>query len=225
MSPVSTLLAAAATLALASCDNVGAPLPSLGGQTGHFRLAENAPESRFGPADANSTTGEAVAESSFGPAGAETSAFRLAEVAPDRLEETRILLSELAAKQDANQDIRFSLPTDILFDFDKAALRPDGQATLLKAKRLISAYPRVPVSIVGHTDAKGDDVYNDRLSLARAQAVSASLAEGGNRQLTVKGIGEREPVAPNAHADGSDDADGRQRNRRVEIIISPRPKE
>ena len=119
--------------------------------------------------------------------------------------------------------IRFSLPADILFDFDKATLRPDAQSPLLKARQLIAAYPKAPVTIIGYADAKGDDAYNDRLSQARASTVSARLMDGSNRHATVKGYGERDPVAPNARPDGSDDPQGRQRNRRVEIILSPMP--
>jgi outer membrane protein OmpA-like peptidoglycan-associated protein len=217
------LLSIGAALALAACSKIDAPLPSLKDQTGHFRPTPNAPESRFAPADENSALGSRVADSSFGPAAAPTSEFRLTEVAPDRLEETRTLLSQLGAKQDVDQAIRFSLPADILFDFDKATLRPDAQAPLLKAKQLIAAYPKAPVTIIGYTDAKGEDAYNDRLSMARASTVSARLMDSGNRHTTVKGYGERDPVAPNARPDGSDDPEGRQRNRRVEIILSPVP--
>lgn len=213
-----------AALVLSACDKIGAPLPSLKDEVGHFRPTPNAPESRFAPAGENSSAVGSDASSSFSPASAAASEFRLAEVPPDRLEEARSLLSQLDAKQDADQTIRFSLLADILFDFDKASLRPDAQAPLHKAKQLVAAYPKAPVTIIGYTDAKGDDAYNDRLSMARASTVSASLMNGGNRRAAVKGFGEREPVAPNARPDGSDDPEGRQRNRRVEIILSPVPK-
>ncbi len=210
-------------MALSACDKTDKPLPSLKDQTGNFRLTPNAPASSFVPAGEDSAAGSKSADSSFGPAAAATSEFRISEVAPDRLQETRILLSQLGAKQDADHAIRFSLPADILFDFDKAALRPNAEAPLLKAKQLIAAYPKAPINIIGYTDAKGKDAYNDRLSRARASTVSAKLMEGGSRQAIVKGYGERDPVAPNARPDGSDDPEGRQRNRRVEIILLPVP--
>ena len=213
-----------AVLALCACDQIDAPLPSLKNEIGHFRPAPNAPESSFAPAGENSSAVGSGAKSSFNPASAPASEFRLAEVPTDRLEETRSLLTQLNAKQDADQTIRFSLPADILFDFDKSSLRPDAQAALHKAKQLIAAYPKAPVTIIGYTDAKGDDAYNDRLSTARASTVSISLMDGGIRRAIVKGFGERDPVAPNARPDGSDDPEGRQRNRRVEIILSPVPK-
>ncbi len=216
-----SLLAIAAALALGACDKIDAPLPSLKDQTGHFRQTPSAPESRFAPAGGDTAAGGKVADSSFGPVAAATSEFRLNEVAPNRLEETRTLLSQLGARQDADQAIRFSLPADILFDFDKATLRPDAQVPLVKAQQLIAAYPKAPITIIGYTDAKGDDAYNDRLSMARASTVSARLMKSGNRNAAAKGYGERDPVAPNAHPDGSDNPEGRQRNRRVEIILSP----
>ena len=213
-----------AALALGACDKIDTPLPSLKDEIGHFRPTPNAPESRFAPAGENSSAASSEARSSFTPASAAASEFRLAEVPPDRLEEARSLLTQLDARQDADQTIRFSLPADILFDFDKASLRPDAQAPLHKAKQLIAAYPRAPVVIIGYTDAKGDDAYNDRLSMARATTVSTSLMDRGNRRAIIKGLGERDPVAPNARPDGSDNPEGRQRNRRVEIILSPVPK-
>lgn len=220
------LLAICAALTLSACDKIDtpkidAPLPSLKEQAGYFRLAPDAPTSRFLPAGDNSSAAGGNSDSSVGTAAASTSEFRLAEVAPGRLEQTRILLSQLDAKQDANQAIRFSLPADILFDFDKANLRPDAERPLSKAQQLIAAYPKAPITIIGYTDAKGDEDYNDRLSLSRANSVSARLMASGGRHATVKGEGERDPVAPNARPDGSDDPDGRQRNRRVEIILAP----
>lgn len=218
-----SLLGIVTAFTLTSCDKIAAPLPSLKTQTGHFRPTLNAPESRFTPAGEDSATGEKIVDSSFGPTAAVDSEFRLAEVAPDRLEQTRTLLSQLDAKQDADQAIHFSLPADVLFDFDKATLRPDAQAPLHKAQQLIAAYPKAPITIIGYTDAKGGDVYNDRLSMARARAVAVRLVGDGDRHANVKGYGEHDPVAPNAHTDGSDDPEGRQRNRRVEIILLPVP--
>ncbi|QQV77413.1 OmpA family protein [Sphingomonas aliaeris] len=208
---------------IAACDQIAAPLPSLKDQPGTFRVVTDAPNSSFGPAGTASGTGGAVPESTFASSEAEAGAFRLAEVPADRLAETRTLLTELGAKQDADQTIRFSLPADVLFDFDKASLRPDAQKPLAQAQTLIASYPKAPVTITGHTDAKGDDAYNERLSLARAKTVAARLAASGDRKPQVNGVGERDPVAPNTHADGSDDPAGRQRNRRVEIVLAPIP--
>ncbi|KQO08971.1 hypothetical protein ASF09_04515 [Sphingomonas sp. Leaf242] len=113
------------------------------------------------------------------------------------------------------------LPADILFDFDKAILRADAEQSLRKAAELLGSYPTAPVKVNGHTDGKGSDAYNDPLSLRRAQAVATWLKKNSGRGSTVAGLGKRRPVADNANADGSDNPDGRQRNRRVEIVIQP----
>lgn len=149
--------------------------------------------------------------------------FRQAEVPAARLEETRQLLQQLRARETPQRDIVIDLPADILFDFDKSTLRADAMPALERAARLLLSYPQAPVQIHGHTDSKGSDSYNDALSQRRAEAVAAYLRQSATQQtqraFTVAGLGERQPVAPNARPDGADDPAGRQRNRRVEIVI------
>lgn len=114
------------------------------------------------------------------------------------------------------------LPSDTLFAFDSAELGPQAEASLAKAADLIRAAPAGDIAIIGHTDAKGDDAYNRRLSQQRAQAVADWMGQQvgvRQRRLDVSGRGETEPVAPNARPDGSDDPDGRARNRRVDVVI------
>jgi outer membrane protein OmpA-like peptidoglycan-associated protein len=119
----------------------------------------------------------------------------------------------------------YSIPADILFDFDKANIRPDADAALRQVSKLIAArHPGARLLILGHTDAKGSDAYNQRLSERRAQAVQdwlISVAGLDPRRLSPAGRGETDPVAPNTNPDGSDNPDGRQRNRRVEISVQP----
>jgi outer membrane protein OmpA-like peptidoglycan-associated protein len=78
------------------------------------------------------------------------------------------------------------------------------------------------VLIEGHTDGKGSDSYNQGLSERRAVAVKTALVVGGLQEarLNVRGFGKTRPVAPNQTPDGADDPDGRQRNRRVEVVIN-----
>lgn len=218
--PDRAILAIVPLVALIGCDRVVETLPSLKNQTGFFRATLNAPESRFVPAGIDGGAATGGPQSGLSAVDADGGAFRQAEVAPDRWAETQALLTGLKAQQSADGAIRFSLPADVLFDFDKATLRADADAPLAQATRLIAAYPKAPVTIVGHTDAKGEDAYNERLSLARARTVAARLTTPDAPPPVVEGRGERDPVAPNAHADGSDDPDGRQRNRRVEIILA-----
>ncbi|MDA7419094.1 OmpA family protein [Xenophilus arseniciresistens] len=180
-----------------------------------------APASSLASAATPSTFGTSGPSSSFAPAQGPSTVFRAAEVAPERLQVTQQLLGELSARQTTDRAIAIELPADVLFDFDQARLRPDAKAPLAKAAELLRSYPEAPLRIRGHTDAKGSDAYNDALSERRAQAVAGALALDGSRRVQIEGLGEREPVAPNARPDGSDDPEGRQRNRRVELLIEP----
>ena len=85
----------------------------------------------------------------------------------------------------------------------------------------MNKYPNVKVEISGHTDNKGDKLYNQKLSEDRAKVVVARLTEKGisSSRMKAKGYGETKPVKANTLPDGSDDADGRQQNRRVEFKI------
>lgn len=150
-------------------------------------------------------------------------ALREAEIPPQRLELTRRLLSELNARQTPEQAISIDLPADVLFDFDKTVLRPDSTVPLDKAAELIRSYSAAPLRVVGHTDGKGTDAYNDPLSDRRAQAVANALRERTSRQAQTEGMGKRQPVAANTTPDGRDDPEGRQRNRRVQILLQPLP--
>lgn len=130
-------------------------------------------------------------------------------------------IKDLAVKETATE-IRIELAADVLFEFDKAVLLPKAEQTLQQAAAVIGEKAAdSTVRIEGHTDAKGDDNYNQKLSERRANAVKDWFVQSGAlKAVTFKtqGLGERQPVAPNAKPDGSDDPDGRQKNRRVEII-------
>jgi outer membrane protein OmpA-like peptidoglycan-associated protein len=111
------------------------------------------------------------------------------------------------------------LSADVLFEFDEADLTAEaGQRLDDLADELNELGPR-ELAVDGHTDSKGDPAYNQDLSLRRAQAVQAALADrlDGDFTFTVEGHGESEPVAPNETDDGADNPDGRALNRRVEI--------
>ncbi|WP_428630400.1 OmpA family protein [Sphingopyxis sp.] len=185
-------------------------------------LRSDVAETRLSLAAASGEVGSVGVESHLAPPGQE-SLFRQAEVAPSKVAETRALLSDLGAQEGVDRSIRFNLPADILFDFDKATLRTDTSAALEKTARLVMNYPNAPLLVAGHTDAKGDDAYNIALSKRRADTVAKWLTAKTGRGVKTQGIGESQPVASNARADGSDDPDGRQRNRRVEVIMLPSP--
>lgn len=130
-------------------------------------------------------------------------------------------LADLGAEV-TEQEIKIALSGDILFDFDKDTLRPDAFPTLQKVADVLSNYPGAPVLIEGHTDSKGKDGYNQDLSERRAASVRTWLVENAGAdgsRIETKGWGETKPAVPNEKPDGSDDPDGRQQNRRVEITI------
>ncbi len=132
------------------------------------------------------------------------------------------VLKDLGAKI-TDRQIRIDLSADVLFDFDKYTLRPAASESLRKVAQVVSNYPGAPLAIEGHTDGKGTHAYNVTLSNNRAEAVKKWLVENGGvnaSRITTQGWGETKPVAPNKKPDGSDDPDGRQKNRRVELTLT-----
>jgi outer membrane protein OmpA-like peptidoglycan-associated protein len=128
-------------------------------------------------------------------------------------------VEDLAIKE-TETEVRIELSGDILFDFDKATLRPAAEPILTRVAEVIRKYGKPMVRIDGHTDSKGSDDYNLKLSQRRADSVKDWLiANRATGVLTTKGLGETSPAVPNDKPDGSDDPDGRQKNRRVEIIV------
>ncbi len=131
------------------------------------------------------------------------------------VQQVRQAMQSLGA-QETNLEVRVALPADVLFDFDKADIRNDAAAALAQLATVVRAYPAGRVELEGHTDSKGDDAYNQRLSLRRAESVKLWLAEREGiaaERFTTRGAGESRPVASN------DDDAGRQKNRRVEVVI------
>ena len=112
-------------------------------------------------------------------------------------------------------EIDVRLTSDILFDFNSAALRPQSRDTLNDLASNFSQYPDNRIVVEGHTDSVGGDAYNQRLSEQRAGAVADYLIDRGvpADNVIVYGYGEVRPKASN------DTAEGRQLNRRVEIRI------
>lgn len=114
-------------------------------------------------------------------------------------------------------EIQISLSSDVLFDFDKADIRPDAAAALKNVAVVINANPGGAVRIEGHTDSVGAEAYNLRLSERRAESVKAWLAaqEGITAaRVVTRGFGKSRPIASN------DTPEGRQKNRRVEIVVA-----
>ena len=110
---------------------------------------------------------------------------------------------------------KVTLAADVLFDFDKSVLKPEGKAKLDDLAGKVKGINLEVVIAIGHTDSIGSDAYNQKLSVRRAESVKAYLVSKGvepNRIYT-EGKGEKQPVASNKTAEG------RQKNRRVEIEV------
>jgi len=123
---------------------------------------------------------------------------------------------EQLAVSENDREIQVNLAAGVLFDTGKYDLKPAATDALQQLAALLEGYPDLPVLIDGHTDSVGAPEANQKLSENRANAVKAWLVSGGHvaaSRITAKGYGETRPVAPN------DTAEGRQKNRRVEIRV------
>lgn len=128
---------------------------------------------------------------------------------------------EALAIKETPTEVRIELAADVLFDFDKAEIRSQAADALKNAAAVLREKAGGAVRIEGHTDAKGSDAYNQSLSVRRADAVRQWLVEKEGLKglnFTTRGFAAKNPVMPNTKPDGSDNPEGRQKNRRVEIV-------
>lgn len=128
-----------------------------------------------------------------------------------QLGDDRILITN------TGNELIVTLPQDILFDTNSAALRGDLQADIRALGRNLNQYPNTTVQVIGHTDSEGSAAFNQDLSERRARSVAGVLLEQGvsGGRIVPIGRGEAQPVASN------NSAEGRRQNRRVEIVITP----
>ena len=106
--------------------------------------------------------------------------------------------------------------SDVLFDTGSYTLKPGAREKLAKISGIVLAHPGLVLQIEGHTDSVGGDEFNQQLSERRAGSVREFLAEQGvsPSSITARGFGKTQPVASN------ETAEGRQRNRRVELVVN-----
>jgi outer membrane protein OmpA-like peptidoglycan-associated protein len=131
------------------------------------------------------------------------------------VQQVRQAMQDLGARE-STLEVTVSLPADVLFDFDKAEIRPDAATALARLATVIRGYPAGRAEIQGHTDAKGNTGYNQLLSERRAEAVKRWLVEResiATDRLATSGFGKSRPVADNQTEAG------RQKNRRVEVVV------
>src|SRR5690606_22221629 len=108
------------------------------------------------------------------------------------------------------------------FVFDKSTLRPDAVAILSEATEILKRSPDLRVAVAGHTASRGTDAYDRSLPERCARAVYDYLTSNGvdaSRLVGPIGYGESRPIAPNTNSDGSDNPEGRAKNRRTELNV------
>jgi outer membrane protein OmpA-like peptidoglycan-associated protein len=110
--------------------------------------------------------------------------------------------------------------SNVLFEFDKSNLSADAKTNLNKLVKVLNTYPDTDIEVQGHTDSKGTEAYNKKLSVRRAGAVSDYLRGSGinTNRISIKGFGETAPKYDN------NTVDGQTQNRRVEFLITANEK-
>ncbi|HEX2789102.1 MAG TPA: OmpA family protein [Steroidobacteraceae bacterium] len=138
-----------------------------------------------------------------------------AAAANDQAAAARAQLADLQAKQ-TERGMVLTLGSNVLFDTGSDTLKPGADQALTRVAQFLQSQPGVKLRIEGHTDSRGSDSYNEALSQRRAQAVASALTDRGvdPSRLQAVGRGMQLPVATN------ETAEGRQQNRRVELIFS-----
>jgi outer membrane protein OmpA-like peptidoglycan-associated protein len=169
-------------------------------------------------ADAQQSQRDAEAESEKDKLAAANSDQQLKQAVLDREELRAKLLQQFNAilsTRDTARGLVVNL-SDVLFDTGKYTLRPLAREKLAKISGIVLAYPDLRLAIEGNTDSVGSEAMNQTLSERRAAAVLDYLAKESvpAASMTSRGFGESQPVASN------DTAEGRQQNRRVELVVS-----
>jgi outer membrane protein OmpA-like peptidoglycan-associated protein len=161
---------------------------------------------------------EALAQKQAAEAEAEKARQAAAKAETEKADMRAQLLAQLNSILQTNDSARGLIVnmSDVLFDTGSFTLKPGAREKLAKVSGILLAHPGLIMQIEGHTDSVGGDAFNVRLSEQRAGSVRDFLGEQGVSlsSITAQGFGKAEPVATN------DTPEGRQRNRRVEIVVN-----
>jgi outer membrane protein OmpA-like peptidoglycan-associated protein len=160
----------------------------------------------------------AEADSDRNRAAADASDAQLQQAVHDREELRARLLQQfnlILETRDTARGLVVNM-SDVLFDSGKYTLRPLAREKLAKISGIVLAYPSLVLAVEGNTDSVGTEAYNQELSEQRAEGVRSYLTQEGvpESSTTATGFGKTRPIASN------DTAEGRQQNRRVELIVS-----
>ena len=126
----------------------------------------------------------------------------------------------IAVTQTQDNQLKLDIPSDISFAVGRSDIQSNFAPVLDRFAEGLRNNPNTDVRIIGHTDNTGSDAINNPLSLDRAASTRNCLTGRGidGRRISIEGMGERQPIATN------ETADGRSRNRRVEIYVGERPR-
>src|SRR5262249_40842458 len=183
------------------------------------RADREARKARATMRDAQDETERAKADEAVARTEADRARAEARDAQQDKADMQAQLYRSLSAILETRREARGLIVnlSDVLFDFDRATLKPGAREKLSRLAGILLAYPGpYDVEIEGHTDSIGSHEYNVRLSEDRAQSVGSYLREAGiptARITRIAGFAETRPVASN------DNAAGRQMNRRVELVI------
>ena len=205
-----TLLTALAGMLLSSCKTAtrsqkGAVIGAAGG---------GAIGAVIGKATGNTAMGAIIGATVGGVAGA-----IIGKKMDKQAEEMKKVLGDAEVRREG-EGIVINFKEKVLFAFNSADLGNNAQGNLDKLVNILNKYPDTNIEVIGHTDSKGTDDYNQSLSERRATAVTSYLRTHNiaSARLSVKGMGETDPVASN------DTEEGRAQNRRVEFVITANEK-
>ena len=148
-------------------------------------------------------------------AAAKADAERARQVAEELRAQLLDQFNRILETRDTQRGLVITM-ADVLFDTGKYEVRPGTREQLAKLSGILLAHPGLNLEVEGHTDSIGSDEFNQRLSEQRAATVREYLVGQGlaSESVTAKGFGKAMPVANN------DTASGRQKNRRVELVVS-----
>lgn len=120
--------------------------------------------------------------------------------------------SEAASIQREQNILIATFKGDMFFEFDSATLQSGAYSDIANMANILNQYPQTTIRVEGHTDTKGSEEYNQKLSERRAESVASALVQRGVAQSRIRtiGYGESQPIS-------SDDA----MNRRVKVVIEP----
>jgi outer membrane protein OmpA-like peptidoglycan-associated protein len=180
--------------------------------------AQRRAEAEKAKAEADAARAQAALEAANAKQAAEEAQRLRAQAEQERNSMKQQLQQQLNAVLETRQTARGLIMnmSDVLFDFGKYTLKPEAREKLAKVSGIILSHPGLTLTVEGYTDNVGSEEFNQKLSEQRADAVRDYLVSQGiaDNSVSARGLGESNPIAPN------DTAQGRQKNRRVQIVVA-----